>query len=425
MVSTDKRRRDLAFSGRGCGPRWTLLVRAVMLLAGVCAARAGEHSLTNGLRVHVAENRSTTLVGISLRVRGGTACEAPGERGTFRLIPEVIRRGTENLRGGVEAWALDATVPPDRLRETLDLVTDLVFRARFAAEDVDKARGVVIQAMEREADAPLNHMTELYQSVFYPDFHAPRDKRIANIRGIGRDELAAIYRRFFRPDNAVLVIAGNVRDADALPAVQAILGPVPQPAVPLDRADIVQKETPLPARKDVSGGLTQSAVFVGTRLNAFDRKDEPVIKMLNAILASSVGGRLFKRVREEKGLVYSIGPSYSLGLPPYTWSVSATSRSRNVPDVIRETTAVLEDLKANPPSEEEIRRAREYLKTQLAISCQSPGSQSRTIALQMIRGEAVKTYAERLAEIESVSASHLTTFIQAQFPNTWTVLVLD
>jgi len=104
--------------------------------------------------------------------------------------------------------------------------------------------------------------------------------------------------------------------------------------------------------------------------------------------------------------------------------VFGTSRKRNVKRVIRETERILRGLKEQPLDDEELKLAREYCKTRLAITYQSPRFQAEYIAVQAARKERILGFEERLAEIDAVSGEELTAFVRNYFPDDWTVLVV-
>jgi zinc protease len=267
-------------------------------------------------------------------------------------------------------------------------------------------------------------MVDFYRSVFYPDLYATSKLRIENIKNVELQTLIHIYRNFFSPNNMVIALSGNFDSAYALQLLADTFGLLPPQDQSISIGLSEQVSGSLPRHRERVGGLTQAGIFIGTRLTGFDRKDETVIKVLNAVLVNSVGGRLFKAVREEKGLVYDIRPHYSLRVEPYTWFVFGTSRKKNIQEVIEETEWVLKQLRKNAPTEKELLLAKNYLKTRLAISYQSPLNRAVYHAEQLIRGDKPKSYTERITEIEDVTLSDLDSFIDNYLSGGWTKLVI-
>ncbi len=398
--------------------------------------------LPNGIALALTASRNTELIGISLLVHGGTLYEAEGEMGTYALIPGMLKRGTLNQTAyeimqkisligdsvdmyvAAECWSIEATVPPQNLRDLLSLVKDLLFNPLFPEEGLEKEKNIAIQSIKSGQDSPLSRLFKLYHSVFYPDFYTPESERIEHIKNIGRDKLRSIHQRFFQPDNIVISLAGNFQADEALKQLEEHFGSIPPPQASFKRIVIEQPGDALPGYRETRGGLTQAGVLIGTRLEGFERSKEPVIEVLNAVLVNSIGGRLFEEVREKRGFVYHIDAYYSLRVRPFTWFIFATTRKRHVKKVIEETKGVLQGLIDNPPGGDELRLAREYVKTELAISYQSPSAQAAHAAYQIMRDEKIKGYNERLEEIELVSEDDLRAFVQKHFTGNWTVLVM-
>lgn len=405
-------------------------------------SQTDHYQLTNGMTLLLSESKETNLIGMSIVVYGGTQYEKKEEKGTYRLLTEILQRGTKNrtkdeiikeisLIGDsfeaytrTEYWGISATVPQDSLKELLELSHDLLVNPLSPVEELKKVKNIAIQSIKSSKDLPWSNMSELYRSVFYPDFYIKREERIKHIQDIERNTLLKTYHQFFTPENMIISISGNFETDRTLNLVKDIFGTIPQCGISFEKRLIAQKKDNLPLHKEKRGGVTQAGILIGTRLYDFDRSNEHIIMVLNAVLDNSIGGRLFEEVIEKKGLVYSIAPYYSLSIRPYTWFIFSTSRKKNTSSVIKEIEKVLKSLKKNPPSEDELKLAKEYLKTRLAISYQSPSLVARYNAENLLRNQKPKSLSERIKEIEDVSRKDLDLFINTYFPEKWTTLVL-
>ncbi len=401
-----------------------------------------EHRFDNGILIHLNESTQSSLIGMSVLVSGGTRYEKESERGTFRLITDMLKRGTKtrskqdirkaiSLLGdsydvfvGTEYWGINATVPSEALPSLIELTKDLLFNPLFDERDLAKAKNIAIQTINTLEDSPYNSMIDFYQSVFYPDLYATSKMRIENIQNMELQTLMQIHQDFFTPKNMVIALTGNFDSHYAFQLLTDTFGQLPMQDKSIPGYSTEQGQGSMPRHREKVGGLTQAGIFIGTRLTGFDRKDETVIKVVNAVLVNSVGGRLFKAVREEKGLVYDIRPHYSLRVKPYTWFVFGTSRKKNIREVIEETERVLRMLRKNTPTEKELLLAKNYLKTRLAISYQSPMNRAVYNAEQLMRGDIPKSYTERVAEIDAVTLNEITSFIDTHLSGSWTKLVI-
>jgi predicted Zn-dependent peptidase len=420
--------------------RYLIAAVCILIFARAYAEPTGK-ILKNGMRVVLNENRATNLIGVSILVSGGTHFEKEEEKGTFRLLELMLTRGTEkrtesaiaeqisllgdslSISTTEEYWSCEATVPADKLKDLLDLARDLLFNPTFPENELSKVKKIAVQSIKASEDSPWNRMSELYQAVFYPDFHAEKETKIANIQNTNRTMILRIHNEYFTPGNMIISIAGNIDPERTTELIKTIFGSLPNRVVPR-RVELNQQDTPLPLFRTGSGGITQAGILLGTRLTGFDRRDEHILMVLDAVLDNSLGGRLYEEVRENRGLVYSISPHYSLGIEPYTWFVFSTSRKKNIKPVISETEEVLKGLKRKPVTDVELGLAKEYLKTELAVSYLSPLTGANYNALALLRGEEPKSLSERIGETEAVSREELNTFIDTYFPKQWTKLII-
>ncbi len=404
--------------------------------------QTNQYQLTNGITLLLSESKETNLIGICIIVYGGTQYEKKEEKGTYRLLTEILQRGTINrtkdeiikeisLIGDsfeaytrTEYWGISATVPQASLKQLLELSRDLLIKPLLPEEELKKVKNIAVQSIKSSENSPWSNMSEFYRSVFYPDFYIKREERIKHIQDVERNTLLKIYHKFFTPENMIISISGNFETDNTLNLVKDIFGTIPQCEISFEKRLIAQKKDSLPTYKEKRGGVTQAGILIGTRLYDFDRSNEHIIMVLNAVLDNSLGGRLFEEVREKKGLVYSIAPYYSLSIMPYTWFIFSTARKKNTSSVIKEIDKVLKDLKKNPPSEDELKLAKEYLKTKLAISYQSPALVAQYNAQNLLRNLKPKSLSERLKETEDVSIKDLDSFINTYFSEKWTTLVL-
>ena len=409
------------------------------------------HRLDNGMCVILDDYDATGLAGISIMFQKGTLYENEEERGTFRLLTEALLRGSrERTKNEIardiallgdevsltvtrEYWEFKAKVPPERLEFTLALAREVLFYPMLSEGEVERARNIRIQSIRSGQDAPVHRLFELFSFVFYPAVYASPKKREKNIMEIPVGSLRNIHTRYFRTDTAILAVTGNIHEEAALSTIQGLFGgispgePVQTPFTETPFADTPAAEEPsapdLPDRLEKRGGLSQSGIIIGTRLEGFDRRNEHVLRVLNAVLNNSVGGRLFEKVRKESGLVYSVRPYYILHTKPYAWFVYSTTRKRNISRVTNRILEVLEELRTNPPSEQELELAKRYVHTRTALSHQNPAFRASYLAERYIRGYEPDGYEEQVRRIMEVTVSDLIDII-GLFPDEWTVLIL-
>jgi zinc protease len=397
--------------------------------------------LNNGIKVVLYKTRTTNLIGVSILFSGGTRFEKKEEKGAFRLLELMLPKGTEtkteemiteqisllgdsfNISTTGEFWSLEATIVHDDLETILDLSRDILFNPVFSEGNLYKVKKMAIQTIKASEDSPWSHMSELYRSVFYPDFYADKDTRINNIRNAKKTTIQRIHREYFTPENMIIAVTGDIDLEGTMDLIDSTFGFLYHGAAP-SQTELKQQDTSLPLYKAEGGGITQAGILIGARLKGFERSDEHLLMLLGAVLDNSLGGRLYDEVREEKGLVYSISTNYSLSLEPFTWFVFSTSRRKNIKSVISATEDVLKGLRRKPVTDGELELAKEYLKTRLAVSYLNPLTVAHYNSVKLLRDGVPKSLSERTIEIDDVSRQELDAFINKYFPKQWTKLLI-
>ena len=400
------------------------------------------HPFNNGFTLSVSESAESGLAGLSLLIYGGTQFETDGQHGSYRLVLDMLLRGTRNrsadgisllisqLGDSVDTyvtgdyWAIEATVAPENMNQLLELLYDLIRHPLFLNGELAKAKKIAVQTIRTQEDSPLHMGIDFYHAVFYPEFHAPPEKRINNIEHMEMNDLLNIYRKFFTSGNMVLALSGNLNRDEVVRLVAASFGSDPHKGPALEREIKRQQPQDLPLSEERQGGITQAGIIIGTRLEDFDRKNALLIEVVNALLDNSLGGRLFEEVREKSGLVYSISPYSSLRIQPYTWFIFAATRKRYSNQVVRATKRVLRDLVENPPDSHELHMAKNYVATRLATSYQLPLKRAHYEAERLIRGEQVLNLDERFMAIEDVNLKEVLDFINRYAAGHWTTLIV-
>src|SRR5438477_9540776 len=197
---------------------------------------AVRHTLANGLTLLLEENHAAPVGAIQVWVRVGSADERADEaglahlhehmlfKGTARRGPGEIARTIEACGGEINAWtSFDQTVYHVVLAsrffaEGMDVLADAVTSAAFDPEELQREIEVVCEEIKRTEDSPTRKLSrELFGSAFsrHP-YGKPVIGTEASVRSFTREGILRFYRRWYKPENAVLVVVGDVREEDAL-----------------------------------------------------------------------------------------------------------------------------------------------------------------------------------------------------------------
>lgn len=296
-------------------PAPVVLPERVQALGGI-----EEYRLPNGLQVLLFPDatQSTTTVNITYRV--GSRHEAPGEYGMAHLLEHMLFKGTERQKDipgqmaqrGVRfngTTTVDRTnyfasfnANADTLAFLLDLEADRMVHSRVAKADLDTEMSVVRNEFERGENQPfavLNQRVNAAAYAWHPYGHATIGPR-SDIENVPIEKLQAFYKRYYRPDNATLLIAGAFDKAATLALIGRHFGPLARPAAPLPQPYTV--EPPQDGERTVVvrrvGG--QPILLAAYHVPAITHPDTPALIVYGLLMSLQPSGQLYRQLVEPK-----------------------------------------------------------------------------------------------------------------------------
>ena len=307
-----------------------------------------EQRLPNGLRVVLAERRGVQLVTAQLVVLSGSELDPPQQAGLAAMTAGLLTRGTrrhsatqlaqaaESLGGALDAgagWhqsevAITVTVP--KVDAALALVSEVVQQPAFAQAELDRLRTQSLDELKVAYSRPGTLATLAVQRLLFGAgaYGHAAGGTPASLTRIARADLVAGHAARFRPDNAVLVLAGDLGPAAALQLARrhfgtwkkadaATLAPAPMPANVALAAGVVAIDMPQ------SG---QAAVVVAAPLPPLGA-DRATAAVMNAVLGAGFSSRLNQEIRIRRGLSYSAGSG--IDARPAGGALHAVVQTRN------------------------------------------------------------------------------------------------
>ncbi|MDW8103843.1 MAG: pitrilysin family protein [Armatimonadota bacterium] len=240
-------------------------------LLALSPARAGSlppesiqlRTLPNGLRVLVREAREAPLVTIDLWVRAGSVRETPETNGVAHMIEHLLFRGTAKRgRGEVDrdiedlGATLNATTSRDWMhlyttvasqywKQALEVVADAVQNSALRPDDVEREQMIILDELARAADDPIRDANQRLAELLFQKhpYRLPVAATRDAIIRIQREQVVEFYRKYYVPNNASLVIVGDVKEAEAFAMAEKLFGdwqrreitdPEPEPEPPPD-----------------------------------------------------------------------------------------------------------------------------------------------------------------------------------------------
>jgi zinc protease len=343
-----------------------------------------EYRLENGLRVLLFPDPSTPTVTVNLTVLVGSRHEGYGETGMAHLLEHMVFKGTPTHgdipralkeRGAsyngttwVDRTNYFETLPgtDDNLEFALRLEADRMVNSFVKREDLLSEMTVVRNEFEMGENNPDYILSQRMMSAAF-NWHNYGKSTIGNRSDIERvpiDRLQAFYKKYYQPDNAVLVVAGKFDEAKALGYIGKYFGALKKPARQLDNT--YTEEPSQDGERNVTLRRVGKIGVVGViyHIPAAAHEDYPAVSLLNSILTSEPSGRLYKALVETKKATSVSGAAYPWH-DPGVLEISAQVDPKNSLDVVRDTTTdLLEKLSKEKFTAEELERAKNEFKGQ-------------------------------------------------------------
>jgi zinc protease len=340
-----------------------------------------EYQLDNGLRVLLFPDKSTPTVTVNLTVLVGSRHEGYGETGMAHLLEHMVFKGTPNHQNVPKAlrdhgarfngttWVdrtnYFETMPAkeENLEFALDLEADRLVNSYVKREDLLSEMTVVRNEFEMGENSPQGVLSERMLSAAYL-WHNYGKSTIGNRSDIERvpiEKLQAFYHKYYQPDNAVLVVAGNFDANKALESITKYFGVLPRPERQLDAT--YTEEPPQDGERTVVLRRVGTVGAVGAvyHIPAAAHEDFAPLELLATLLTNEPSGRLYKALVESKKATGVSAVAYSWHDPGVLEIRAQVDRGTPAEGVRDTLIGVLEKLTAEKFSAEEVGRARQQL----------------------------------------------------------------
>ena len=376
--------------------------------------------LPNGLIVLTERMEHVRSVAMGVWMRAGSRHEVPELNGISHFVEHMVFKGTKSRSAqriarevdaigcnldaftGKETVCFNIKVLDEHVATALDVLSDLVLNPVFAAEEITRERGVILEEIKMDEDSPDTLVHEIFMQNFWKGH--PLGKPILGtretVRSFEQNTLVRFFEQRFQSGNMVFSAAGNIEHDSFVEMVAHHFSSLaPGNILSSDAAPTVTQRIHLRNKKS----LEQVQLCLGVPAPPIGDESRYITLLLNTILGGGMSSRLFQTVREERGLVYAI---YS-DLAPYrdtgslcVYAGTSADRAVQVIDLIMEE---FRRLKSEPLQPGELRRAQDQLKGNLLLSLESSMSRMSNLARQQMYFERFFDLDEIIQRVEAVT----------------------
>jgi zinc protease len=402
-----------------------LLSSALILLfiTDAIQAEVKEYTLANGLKVLVLDDHKAPLATFQIWYRVGSRDEPSGKSGLSHLLEHMMFKGTPRYgskqfskiiqrNGGMDNahTARDytmyfQTLSSDRIGISIDLEADRMSNLLLDPGETLSERNVVMEERRmRREDDPRNALFEAFSAAAFMahPYRKPVIGWMSDIASLQREDLSLHYRNYYTPNNAFIVIAGDLNPEEVLKKVVLAFGDkkgtdigvkhvTEEPQQRGERRVRLEKEAELPY------------ILVGFHTPGFPHGDSMALEVLGAILSGGKSSRLYRSLVYEKKLVLNAGADYSgMYKDPFLFMLWGTAApGREIGDVERSLYEEIEQIKDIPPSEREVQKAKNLIEASFIFSQDSLYMQAMKIGMFELLGDwrLVERYLEGIRKV--------------------------
>jgi zinc protease len=388
-----------------------------------------KQKLSNGLEVWLVEHHEVPLAQVNLIVRSGSAADPIGKYGIGNLTAAMLDEGAGKLTAleladGLEFLganlsttssfdysAVRLNVPVSKLADALPIMADVALRPTFPAGELDRLRQERLTGLLQARDNPAALIGMAFSRVIFGPTH--RYGTSANglppaIEAFTVADLQTFYRAHYRPDNATLLVVGDVTLASAMPMLEKAFG-----------AWKTDGMAPLVAEVPVAPQLTSRQVYIIDKPDAPQSQvrigwvgvsrstpDYAALEVLNTILGGSFTSRLNQNLREDKGYSYGASSAFDMRLSAGPFLAAAGVQSDKTAPAIQEFFNELNNI-VKPIPDEELNKAKNYVALGFPGEFETTGDLARKLEDLIVYKLPEDTYAKFVSSVTSITAGDL------------------
>ncbi len=340
--------------------------------------------LPNGVTVIIKESKGSQVAAVNFWVRVGSAYESAEEKGMTHFIEHLLFKGTEKRGVGVidkeikelggynnAFTSYDATnfvvvLPSEHINKAIEIQHDALTSSVFDEKELIKEREVVLAELNRGLDTPQVFLWQkLMKQTFQKYYTDPIIGYEETLRKMERRQVYDFYRKYYEPQNLIVVVSGDVETGKVLEKIKETFGTMKNAGVKNDgKYEGINSEKPLFSKH--FGNIESRYIIVAYRIPEAVSKDIPALEALARVLGGSESSYLYRKLKEEKQFVDDVDCDIFSGKFGGLLVISANVREGKFADVMSEVFDVTEKLKRTGVPLEALNRVKSDILTEQA-----------------------------------------------------------
>lgn len=393
------------------------------------------HALSNGLRIiHLPSASPVVYCGYG--ICAGTRNEDAGEEGLAHFCEHVTFKGTvrrtsmqilnrlESVGGDLNAFTnkedtvYHCAILKEHFARAADLLTDIVFHSTYPQAEIDKEKEVICDEIESYNDSPAELIFDEFENAIFEGH--PLGHNILGtaerLRGYTTDHALRFTGRYYRPENAVFFVYGDVDFKKVVRTLEAATSGLSASAVPCAPPAASPLPAYIPRRLETGRGTHQAHVMTGCRTFGVDDSRRMPLYLLNNLLGGPAMSARFNLVlRERNALVYGADSSMVNYSDTGVWCVYFGCDAGDIDRCLRLVRHELDLVMQKPLSDARLARAKRQIKGQIGVACDNRESFALGFAKSFLHSGRARDIGKLFRDIDMVTPDRIQSVAQQLF----------
>lgn len=384
--------------------------------------------LSNGLRVLTIPMLSMESATVMVMAGAGSRYENRKTSGISHFLEHMAFKGTEkrptamdisslidgmggefNAFTGKETTGYYIKSAKDKVETSIDVLSDMIMHSKFDPEEIEKEKGVIIEEINLYEDMPARKIGDIYENLLYGDtpmgWDIGGDKAV--IRSITRADFLTYLAELYSSSNLTVIVAGGFDSDKAFELVEKYFGQMKQFATKTFEPLTEKQEKPAMLIKQKQ--TEQIHIALGVRTVPINSPKRYPLSVLSAILGGGMSSRLFHEIREKRGLAYYVRSSSDEYADVGNLVSTAGIDPKRVLEAVEVMVAEYSKVARGEMglTDEELRKAKEFLKGHLVLDLEDSRSVAGFYAHQELLEEKIENPDDVIAQIEAVTSDDI------------------
>lgn len=388
--------------------------------------------LNNGLRVVVEKIDYVNSISVGLWVENGSRNENKINNGISHFIEHMLFKGTDNRSAkkiaeeiedvggqinaftGKEATCFYIKALDSHLELSLDVLADMLFNSKFSEEDIEKEKSVVIEEINMSEDSPEDVLSDLHSQAAWGEdsISLPILGTYNTVKSFNQKDIKDYVSSYYIPENSVISICGNFDTKRIQGLLEKYFG-----KWYTNNKKVTSYTSPHIMNNILCKNKSIEQMHISLGMQGIQLGDDDIytLLLLNNILGGGVSSRLFQKVREEKGLCYSIYSFISSFNNTGLINVYTSLNPSYTVDALKIIKSEIEDFTCEGIGEEKLRKAKEQIKGNYILGLESTSSRMFSYGKSVLFLNKINDPQEIMNKIDSIDQEKIQHVMERTF----------